>query len=88
MDFDLEFTAAPVAQATRRGWVVVASAIIILRLYRRHRYLTELLRRERKLNSRLIGETATKLIEAFSRGPSPRLRDLAQDIDNDFTLRP
>jgi len=75
-------------------WAGLFAATLIVHLYRRTRYLTEALRRERARRSnekrehtKQLRETVTSLLEAFSKAPAPRLQDLAEDTESDFRLR-
>jgi hypothetical protein len=75
-------------------WAGLCAAMAIVHLYRRTRYLTEALRRERARRSsekrehtKQLHATVTSLLEAFSRAPAPRLKDLAEDTETDFRLR-
>ena len=75
-------------------WGGLFAALLIAHLFRRTRYLTEALRRERARRSREKQEstkqlhaTVTSLLEAFVKAPAPRLRDLAEDSQSDFQLK-
>lgn len=61
--------------------------LIIWKLYRKTRYADELLRREKERSLSLQNETVKTLVETFSNAPAPTLRDLANNIDDDFTLK-
>lgn len=75
-------------------WERLFYLTIILHLYRKSRYSSEALRRERARRSRQkrahtmqLKETVTTMLAIFSKAPAPRLKDLAEDLENDFDLR-
>jgi hypothetical protein len=75
-------------------WERLFYLTVILRLYRKGRYSSEALRRARERLSRQkrahmmqLKETVKTMLEIFSKAPAPRLKDLAEDIENDFDLR-
>jgi len=66
------------------GWLAAA---VILHLYRKTRYLKELLRRANEETLRAQNETWRKAFEIFTRAPPPRLQDLANDTEWDSPLK-
>lgn len=67
---------------------------VIAHLWHRTRCLTEALRleRERRLSDRRaysmrLSETVKSLIELWSKAPAPRLKDIANNIEDDFELK-
>lgn len=65
-------------------WDDYLSAIVIWRLWRRTRYLTEALRRSNERNLREQNEIVKRLLKLFTTAPPPRLRDLVNDTGNDW----
>ncbi len=61
--------------------------IVILRLYRKTRYLKELLRREKEQSFGHYNKLVMNLSEAFSKGPTRTLQELGVDIESDFELK-
>lgn len=75
-------------------WERLFYLTLTLHLYRKGRYSSEALRRERARRSRQkrahtmqLKEIATIMLERFAKAPAPRLPDLAEDIESDFELR-
>lgn len=57
-------------------------------LWRRTRYLEELLRRERRSESAKLDGLRTRMLEHFFKEPKPTLQALADDTETDFDLKP
>ena len=62
--------------------------MITYRLWRRTRYLTELLARAEQRSLDQQNAMQKRLLETFTRAPTPTLSDLAQRTEEDFTLKP
>lgn len=98
MDFELRILSAVLQWLSRlppaEQLAGLCALAIIALLYRRNRYLTEGWRRERerrlterRAHSMRLNATVKSLIELWSHAPAPRLRDLANNIEEDFTLK-
>lgn len=57
-------------------------------LYRRTRYLEELLRREQRRNIERHNAMQRRLLEAFLRAPTPTLRQLVDDTETESEMKP
>lgn len=63
------------------------AALIIARKSRQNRFLKELILREKESAFEHYNKIVKTLSTTFSRGPTPTLRDLAEDTDGDFRVK-
>lgn len=74
-----------------RHWAVCSVfglLVVIWRLWLRTIYLTELLHREQQSVIGKLEGQQTRLLEVFFREPRPSLRELVNDTENEFDLKP
>jgi hypothetical protein len=64
----------------------LCALVVIWRLYRRTRYLKELLRREKEQSFGHYNKIVMNLSEAYSKGPNPTLAELGRNIESEFEL--
>lgn len=69
-------------------WAGFLSLIVIWLLYRRVRYLSAALARQQRQSMRLLNETWKTAFETVLREQPRRLRDLVNDTENEFELKP
>lgn len=67
--------------------LLLLAALNTYRLFRKIKFLKELLRREKEQSFAHYNRLVMNLSEAFSRGAKPTLEDLARDIDREFELK-
>jgi len=67
---------------------VIVLALVLYRSWTKEDSLGELLRLERASSLRQQNETMKILLQSFVRGGQPTLRDLVENIDDDWSLKP
>lgn len=69
------------------GLIASYCVLTIYRQYRKICCLKELLRREKESSFSHYNALVKSLTQAFSKGPTPTLRDLAEDTEGSFRLK-